>query len=95
MQNLIHSRKKRLQAKRQDVARSATAIIEAIADQRIDAYEGWQQVSGIFQANAGMGLPELKEFVQLEGIHPNSTISVSEELRETIRRKAVLFTSTR
>jgi hypothetical protein len=49
---------------------SGTAIIEAIADQRIDAYEAWQQVSGIFQANVGMGLPELKEFVQLEGIHP-------------------------
>jgi hypothetical protein len=95
MRNLIHSRKKRLQAKRQDLARSATAIIEAIADQSIDAYEGWQQVSGIFQADAGLDLPDLKEFTQLEGIDPNSTISVSEELRETIRRKAVFFVSPR
>ncbi len=28
---------------------------------------------GIFQNNAGLGLLELKPFVQIEGIHPNST----------------------
>jgi len=80
MQDVIHNRKNRLNAKRQDVERSATAIIEAIAHRKIDAYQGWQQVSGIFQANAGRGLPELKEFLQIEGIHPNSTLSISEEL---------------
>jgi hypothetical protein len=58
MEKTIHNRRKRVQAKRQDVVESATAIIEAIAKRRIDAYEGWQQVSGMFQKNAGLGLPE-------------------------------------
>lgn len=95
MQKNIHNRKKRLQAERQTVVDSATAIIEAIAERRIDAYEGWQQVSGIFQRNAGRGLPELKVFVQVNGVHPNSTLSVNEELRDAIRQNAVRFLSTR
>ena len=95
MEKTIHNRKKRVQAKRQGVVESATAIIEAIAKRRIDAYEGWQQVSGIFQKNAGLGFPELKGFVDIEGIHPNSTLSVTEELRDAIRRKAMHFLAAR
>ena len=95
MQNAIHNRKARLHAKRQEIVESATAIIEAIAERRVDAYEGWQRVSGIFQGNAGLGLLELKDFVQIEGVHPNSTLAVSEELRNAIWRSAVRFLSTR
>jgi hypothetical protein len=78
MGEAIHNRKKRFQARRQSAVESATAIIKAIAERRIDAYEGWQQVSGIFQSNAGLRLPELKRFVEIEGVHPNSTLSASE-----------------
>lgn len=80
-----------MEAKRRDVIASATATIEAIAERRVDAYEGWQKVCGIFQSNAGLGLPELKQFVEIEGVHPNSSLSVTEELRDTIRRNAVQF----
>ena len=93
MERQIHNRKKRIEAKRQDVIAAATATIEAIAERRIDAYEGWQQVCGIFQSNAGLGLPELKQFVvvEIEGVHPNSTLSVTKELRDTIWQNAVRF----
>ena len=87
----IHNRKKRMEAKRRDVIASATATIEASAERRVDAYEGWQRVCGIFQSNAGLGLPELKQFVQIEGVHPNSSLSVTEELRDTIRHNAEQF----
>lgn len=80
-----------MEAKRRDVIASAAATIEAIAERRVDAYEGWQRVCGIFQSNAGLGLPELKQFVQIEGVHPNSSLSVNEELRDTIRRNAEQF----
>ncbi len=95
MEKYIHSRKKRVEAKRRDAIESAIATIEAVAERRIDAYEGWQKVCGIFQNNAGLGLPELKPFVQIEGIHPNSTLSVTEELRDTIWRNAVQFLAAR
>jgi hypothetical protein len=36
-------------------------------------------------------VPELKDFVDIEGIHPNSTLSVTEELRDALRRKAMHF----
>jgi len=85
----------RIEAKRRDAIASATATIEAIAERRVDAYEGWQSVCGIFQSNAGLGLPELKQFVQIEGIHPNSTLSVTEELRDAIWRNAVQFLAAR
>jgi hypothetical protein len=94
MQKAIHNRKTRIEAKRKEIVESATAIIEAIAERRVDAYEGWQRVSGIFQRNAGLGLPELKDFVQIEGVHPNSTLTVSEELRNAIWQSAVHFLST-
>src|SRR6185312_13650054 len=44
------------------------------------------QVCGIFQNNAG--LHELKVFVRIEGIDPNSSLSVTEQLRNTIRKAA-------
>jgi hypothetical protein len=91
MEKYIHSRRNRVQAKRRDVIESAIATVEAVAEGRIDPYEGWQKVCGIFQNNAGLRLLELKPFVQIEGIHPNSTLSVTEELRDTIRRNAVQF----
>jgi hypothetical protein len=87
----IHNRKQRVEAKRRNVIDSAIATIEAVAERRIDAYEGWQRVCGIFQNNAGLGLPELKQFVEIEGVHPNSTLSVTNELRDTIWRNAVQF----
>jgi hypothetical protein len=91
MEKEIHNRKHRVAAKRRNVVASAIAAIEAVAERRIDAYEGWQKVCGIFQSNAGLGLPELKPFMEIEGVHPNSTLSVTEELRETIWRNAVRF----
>lgn len=95
MEKEIHNRKGRVAAKRQDAIESAVAAIEAIAERRVDAYEGWQKVCGIFQSNAGLGLPELKPFVQIEGIHPNSSLSVTAELRDTIWRNAVRFLAAR
>lgn len=89
----IHNRKKRFAAKRRDVIAAATITIEAIAEHRIDAYEGWQRVCGIFQSNAGLGLLELKPFVEIGGVHPNSSLSVTKELRDTIWQKAVWFLS--
>jgi hypothetical protein len=86
-----HSRRQRTRVKRQKAMESATALIRAICEGRVDAYEGWQQVCGIFQNNAGLGLPELKVFVRIEGIDPNSSLSVTEELRNTIMRKAAQF----
>jgi hypothetical protein len=80
----IHNRKQRLEAKRRNAIDSPIATIEAVAERRIDAYEGWKRVCGIFQNNAGLGLPELKQFVEIEGVHPNSTLSVTNELRDTI-----------
>lgn len=80
-----------MDAKRRDVIASATATIEAIAERRVDVYKGWQRVCGIFQTNAGLGLPELKQFVQIEGVTPNSSLSVTEELRDSIRRNAAQF----
>ena len=56
MEKEIHNRKQRIATKRQTVIQSAVAVIEAIAEHRVDAYEGWQRVCGIFQANAGLGL---------------------------------------
>ena len=91
MGEAIHNRKKRSEAKRQSAVERATAIIERIAERRIDAYEGWQQVNGIFQSNAGLGLLELKQFVQIEGVHPNSTLSANEKLHDTIRQNALRF----
>ena len=91
MEKNIHSRKHRVESKRREVIESAIANVEAVAEGRIDPYEGWQKVCGIFQNNAGLGLLELKPFVQIEGIHPNSTLSVTEELRDTIRRNAARF----
>ena len=91
MEKEIHNRKKRVAAKRQNAIDSAVATIEAIAERRIDPYEGWQKVCGIFQSHAGLGLPELKPFVQIEGIHPNSSLSVTTEVRDTIWRNAVRF----
>jgi hypothetical protein len=87
----IHNRTKRVETKRQEVIAAAIVTIKAIAERRIDPYEGWQKVCGIFQSNAGLGLPELKEFAQIEGVHPNSTLSVTEELRNSIWQNAVQF----
>jgi hypothetical protein len=95
MKNDIHNRKQRMEAKRQDAIASATNTIAAIAEQRMDAYEGWLKVHGIFQSNAGFGLPELKQFVQIDGIDPNGTLSVTQELHDTIRRKATEFLAAR
>ncbi len=47
MEKYIHSRKNRVQAKRRDVIESAIATVEAVAEGRIDPYEGWQKVCGI------------------------------------------------
>ena len=91
MEKEIHNRKQRIATRRQTVIQSAVAMIEAIAEHRVDAYEVWQRVCGIFQANAGLGLPELKPFVQIEGIDSNSSLSVTAELRDTIWRNAVRF----
>jgi hypothetical protein len=95
MEHQCHNRKQRIAAKRRSVIESAIATIEAVADRRIDPFEGWQQVCGIFQANAGLGLPELKLFVQIEGVDANSTVSVTQELRETIWQRAMRFLATR
>jgi len=91
MDEYIHSRKRRNQVKRQNAIDSAIAIIRAISENRIDAYEGWQQVCGIFQNNSGLGLPELRAFVRIEGIHPTSSLSVTDELRNKIKQNAIRF----
>ncbi len=88
-----HNRKRRIEAKRRDAIESAIATIRAISEGRVDAYEGWQQVCNIFQSNVGGGLPELKPFVQIEGVSPYDTLSVTKELREKIRQNAVTFLS--
>jgi len=91
----VHSRKHRVAARRRSAIEDATSTIQAIAEHQIDAYEGWQQVCGIFQRNGGLDLHELKPFVRIEGVD-NSTLSVTTELREMICRKAarIFFPST-
>jgi hypothetical protein len=90
MEKEIHNRKQRLAAKRWNLMESAIVTIKAVVE-RIDPYEGWQQVCGMFQSNVGLGLPELKQFLQIEGVNPNSTLSVTDELRDIIWRNAVQF----
>jgi hypothetical protein len=46
------------------------------------------------QNNSGLGLLELKQFMQIDGVNPNSTLSVTRELRDTICRNAVEFLAT-
>jgi branched-subunit amino acid aminotransferase/4-amino-4-deoxychorismate lyase len=95
MQQSMHNRKQRIEARRQSVIDRATAIIKGVAERRIDEYEGWQQVCAIFQSNAGLELPEVKQFVRIEGVDPNSTVSVTQELRRLIFDNAVQFLAQR
>lgn len=77
--------------KRATAIADATVIIQAIADRRIDPYEGWQQVCGIFQSSSGLGLPELKLFVRVENADANSSMAVTDEFREKIWSNALNF----
>jgi hypothetical protein len=88
MKTQIHNRKLRMEAKKQDALLAAGLVMEGIADGRTEPYEGWQRVCGIFHANAGLQMDELRAFVYIPGVNAYSTLSVTDELRATIRRNA-------
>lgn len=91
----IHSRKKRFTKQRADAVTAAKELMTRIVDRTIDPYEGYLQICGIFQRHAHLQLPELRDFVRIDGIDPNWSVSVSPELRDTIVQRSVAFLATR
>ncbi len=87
----IHSRKKRFSQQKAEAVAAAKGLMKRIVERTIDPYEGYLQVCGIFQRHAHLQLPELRSFVRIDGIDPNSSVSVTPELRDTIVRRAEEF----
>jgi len=67
--------------------------MKRIAEGSLDPCEGYLQICGVFQREAHLQLPELRSFVRIEGIDPNSSVSVTPELRDAIVRRAKEFLS--
>lgn len=89
----IHNRKQRLSKKKADAIASAEQLMKRVEHGSLDPWEGYLQICGIFQRYAHLQLPELRSFVRIEGIDPNSSVSVTPELREAIVRRARAFLS--
>ncbi len=87
----IHSRKKRFAQQRADAVTDAKLLMKRIVERTIDPYEGYLQICGIFQRHAHLQLPELRDFVRIEGIDPNSSAPVTSELRHTIVQRSEAF----
>jgi len=91
----IHSRKKRFSQQKAEAVAAAKGLMKRIVERTIDPYEGYLQVCRIFQRHAHLQFPELRSFVRIDGIDPNSSVSVTPELRDTIVRRAEEFLAER
>ncbi len=91
----IHSRKKRFSQQKAEALAAAKGLMKRIVERTVHPYEGYLQVCGIFQRHAHLQLPELRSFVRIDGIDPNSSVSVTPELRDTIVRWAEEFLAKR
>lgn len=69
----------------------AKRLMKRIVERTLDAYEGYQQICGIFQRHAHLQMPELRAFVRIDGIDPNWSVSVTPELRDAIIQRAEAF----
>ena len=87
----IHSRKKRFTQQRADAMTAAKQLMTRIVERTLDPYEGYLQICGIFQRHAHLQMPELRAFVQIDGIDPNWSVSVTPELRSAIIQRADAF----
>ena len=70
---------------------AAKQLMQRIVEGRLDPWEGYQQIVGIFQGHAHLQMPELRSFVRIEDVEPNGCVSVTPELRNTIFRRAEAF----
>jgi hypothetical protein len=91
----IHSRKKRFAQQRADAMTAANQLMKRIVEHTVEPYEGYLQICGIFQRHAHLQMPELRDFVRIDGIDPNWSVSVTPELRHTIIQRAETFLATR
>jgi hypothetical protein len=87
----IRSRKKRFAQQRADAVAAARELMKRIVGRTLDPYEGCLQICGIFQRHAHLQLPELRDFVRIDGIDSNWSVSVTPELRDTIVHRAEAF----
>jgi hypothetical protein len=87
----IHSRGRRFAEQRAHAMTAANQLMKQIVERTLDPYEGYLQICGIFQGHAHLQMPELRAFVQIDGIDPNSCVSVTPELRDTIFQRAGEF----
>ena len=79
---MIHNRKARVAARRSASKTQAEAILQEIATGRIDPWEGYRQVYGVYVASSGL-LEELKPLFQLPGIVPDGCMTIDDRVRET------------
>jgi hypothetical protein len=87
----MHSRKKRLAQQRAEAMTAAKQLMKRIVERTLDPYEGYLQISGIFQRHAHLQMPELRVFVRIDGIDPNWSVLVTPELRDAIIQRAEAF----
>ena len=86
-----HSRKERFTQQSADAMIAAKKLMTRIVERTLDPYEGYLQICGIFQRHAHLQMPELRAFVRIDGIDPNSSVSVAPELRGAIIQRAGAF----
>jgi hypothetical protein len=86
-----HSRKKRFAQKKANAMTAAKQLMRRIVERTLDPWEGYRQILGIFQGQAHLQMPELRNFVRIDGIDTNGSVSVTAELRETILQRAEAF----
>jgi len=70
---------------------AANKLMKRIVERTLDPYEGYQQICSIFERHAHLQMPELRAFVRIDTIDPNSSVSVTPELRDEIIQRAEAF----
>jgi hypothetical protein len=80
-----HSRRSRVAAKRVRTLMLAREILQAIVDGSLDDWEGYRRLYALYTETSGQ-VHELRPLFQVPSIEPDSSVKVTQALRDEIRR---------
>ena len=83
MKPVIHSRRRRVAARKALALEKARGVLQMIVDGSHDPYEGYREVHGIYVGTSGLA-EKLKPLFRLPGVEPDGTLHVNENFRRIV-----------
>ena len=73
--------------RRAEVRNRASTLLKSLSEGRIDTYEGYRQLYGLWCSNT-TAVQELRPLFRIPGVEPDGRLNVTDEFRKQVRSLA-------